>query len=61
MRVPSIGEPLDERRIVREAYRLAEHMMRDYRDPPTLVARLAAGIANGRQMLRNVYRGMVRN
>jgi hypothetical protein len=36
MRVPSIGLPLDERRIVREAYRLAEYMLRDYRDPPTM-------------------------
>lgn len=35
MRVPSIGLPLDERRIVREGYRLAERMMRDYRDPPS--------------------------
>ena len=34
MRVPSIGLPLDERRIVREGYRLAERMLRDYRDPP---------------------------
>ena len=33
MRVPSIGLPLDERRIVREGYRLAERMLRDYRDP----------------------------
>ena len=34
MRVPSIGLPLDERRIVREGYRLAERMLRDYQDPP---------------------------
>ena len=33
MRVPSIGLPLDERRIVREGYRLAERMLRHYRDP----------------------------
>jgi len=36
MRVPSIGLPLEERRIVREGYRLAERMLRDYRDPPGL-------------------------
>ena len=32
MRVPSVGLPLDERRIVREGYRIAEHMLRDYQD-----------------------------
>ena len=36
MRVPSIGLPLDERRIVREGYRLAERMLRDYQDPPSI-------------------------
>ena len=34
MRVPNTGLPLDERRIVREGYRLAERMLADYRDPP---------------------------
>lgn len=38
MRVPSIGLPLDERRIVREGYRLAEHMLRHYEDRPSLIA-----------------------
>ena len=38
IRVPSIGLPLDERRIVREGYRLAERMLRDYQDPPGLAA-----------------------
>jgi len=38
MRVPSIGLPLDERRIVREGYRLAERMLRDYQDPPSIRA-----------------------
>lgn len=37
MRVPSIGLPLDERRIVREGYRLAEYMLRDYEDRPNLI------------------------
>lgn len=36
MRVPSIGLPLDERRIVREGYRLAERMLANYQDPPSL-------------------------
>lgn len=36
MRVPSIGLPLDERRIVREGYALAERMMRNYEDKPSL-------------------------
>lgn len=35
MRVPSIGLPLDERRIVREGYRIAERMLRGYQDKPT--------------------------
>jgi len=34
IRVPSVGLTLDERRIVREGYRLAEHMLRNYQDPP---------------------------
>lgn len=38
IRVPSVGLTLDERRIVREGYRLAEHMLRNYRDPPGLLA-----------------------
>jgi hypothetical protein len=37
MRVPSIGLPLDERRIVREGYRLAERMLANYQDPPGLI------------------------
>ena len=38
MRVPSIGLTSDERRIVAEGYRLAEHMLRNYQDKPTLTA-----------------------
>ena len=45
MRVPSIGLPLDERRIVREGYRLAEHMLRDYQDPPSVWATIGRGLA----------------
>jgi len=38
MRVPSIGLTLDERRISREGYRIAERMMRNYPDKPGLLA-----------------------
>ena len=38
IRVPSVGLTLDERRIVREGYRLAEHMLRNYQDPPSMLA-----------------------
>lgn len=38
MRVPSIGLTSDERRIVAEGYRLAEHMLRNYQDPPSMLA-----------------------
>jgi hypothetical protein len=40
MRVPSIGLTRDERHIVEEGYRLAEHMLRNYQDPPSLAATL---------------------
>ena len=40
MRVPSDGLTRDERRIVEEGYRLAEHMLRNYQDPPSLAATL---------------------
>jgi hypothetical protein len=40
MRVPSIGVTLEERReireFVREGYALAERMLANYRDPPTM-------------------------
>ena len=38
MRVPSIGLTRDERRIVAEGYRLAEYMLRNYQDPPSVMA-----------------------
>jgi len=41
MRVPSIGLTPDERRIVEEGYRLAEYLLRDYQDPPTLFEKIA--------------------
>lgn len=40
MRVPSIGLTREERHIVEEGYRLAEHMLRNYQDPPSLSATL---------------------
>jgi hypothetical protein len=46
MRVPSVGLSLEERRIVREGYRLAEHLLRDYRDPPGLIDVIRQWIAN---------------
>jgi hypothetical protein len=41
MRVPSVGLTRDERHIVEEGYRLAEHMLRNYQDPPSLAATLS--------------------
>jgi hypothetical protein len=48
MRVPSIGLPLDERRIVREGYRLAERMLAGYEDKPGLTAMLRDWLAQFR-------------
>jgi hypothetical protein len=42
MRVPSIGLPLDERRIVREGYRLAERMLANYQDKPGMLETVRA-------------------
>jgi hypothetical protein len=41
MRVPSVGLTRDERHIVEEGYRLAEYMLRNYQDPPSLAAIVA--------------------
>ena len=38
MRVPSVGLSRDERHIVAEGYRLAEYMLRNYEDRPSLGA-----------------------
>lgn len=59
MRVPSIGMPLYERVIVREGYRWAERMLRDYQDPPTLSERLAMALASARQRVRALYNMLV--
>ena len=55
MRVPSIGLKLDERLIIREGYRIAEHMMRNYRDPPTFVEIVTQWLASARQTMRGLY------
>lgn len=55
MRVPSIGLPADERRIVAEGYRIAERMMADYRDPPSLIEMARTRLGNCRQALIEVY------
>jgi len=60
MRVPSTGQPLDERRIVREGYRLAERMMANYRDPPGLIETLAIWLASARQTARTAFRAVLR-
>lgn len=60
MRVPSIGLPLDERRIVREGYRIAEHMMRDYQDTGVMASATRL-VADLRVMARGLYRTISRN
>lgn len=37
MRVPNFGQPLDERRIVREAKLVAERMLIGFEPPPTSI------------------------
>jgi len=60
MRVPSIGLPLDERLIVREAYRMAERMLADYRDPPGLVETIAIAANRASQSLTLFCRTLLR-
>lgn len=61
MRVPASGLTLDEYRIVQEGYRLAESLLRDYRDPPSGLAAIGAWVSDlGRSMIglaRAVSRG----
>jgi hypothetical protein len=62
MRVPSIGLPLDERRIVREGYRLAERMLRDYQDPPAgPIPVIQHWLAGCRRLLRDLNRSPERD
>ena len=55
MRVPSIGMTLADRRelraIVAEGYRLAEYMLRDYRDPPTVFSTVRDWFAQVRTLV----------
>ena len=61
MRVPSIGLPLDERRIVREGYRIAERMMANYQDPPSLMMTIRSWLAASRDAMSALYRSLLRN
>lgn len=51
MRVPSIGLTSDERRIVAEGYALAERMLRDYQDPPSIASVIGKLVAKLRLVL----------
>lgn len=62
MRVPSVGLSHDERRIIDEGYRLAEEMLRDYRDPPPLPVRMFNDALTAcRESLRCFYRAVLRD
>lgn len=51
MRVPSVGLTRDERRIVAEGYRLAEYMLRNYEDRPSLAGTISKWAARLRVMV----------
>ncbi len=51
MRVPSVGLDRDERRIVAEGYRLAEYMLRNYEDRPTLIGSIGKWVVQLRIMV----------
>ena len=51
IRVPSVGLTSEERRIVAEGYRLAEHMLRNYQDPPSTMAIAGKWLARLRMMV----------
>lgn len=62
MRVPSTGLSLHDRRIVREGYRLAERLLRDYRDPPLgLIPWARHWLEVGRDTVQALYRDLIRN
>lgn len=59
MRVPNAGQDLVERRIVREGKRLAQSMMADYAERPTLsLAGLSEMANHWRQLLLSALRGV---
>lgn len=60
MRVPSIGLPLDERLIIREAYRMAERMLADYRDPPGLIETITIAARKANRSLTLFCRSLLR-
>jgi hypothetical protein len=61
MRVPDTGLDAETRAIVREGYRLAEAMLRDYRDPPTLADTLGNWLMRCRAATLDLYRALARN
>lgn len=60
MRVPSVGLPLDERRIIREGYQLAERLLAHYQDKPVgFLPVLRQELAECRQLARSLYRSLI--
>ena len=62
MRVPNTGLDAEMRRFVRDGYRLAERLMRSYRDPePRLIAAARSLLASANQAALGLYRAVVRD
>lgn len=61
MRVPNTGLDAETRAIMREGLRLAESLLRDYRDPPTLSDAIGAWLGHWRDATLGLYRALVRN
>jgi hypothetical protein len=61
MRVPNTGLDPETRAIVREGLRLAENMLRNYRDPPGLLETIGDWLARCRRTALGLYRAVVRN
>jgi hypothetical protein len=59
MRVPNTGLDVETRQIIREGYRLAERLMRTYRDPepPRLVTAARTLLATVTGLYRTGLRG----
>ena len=55
MRVPNTGLDAEMRQIIRDGYRFAERLMRDYRDPPGFFEKL---VADARQTALGLYRAV---